>query len=67
MKKYCRIATEGGGGGTAVSSAVILEQSMGARNRVGVRLPHRPARLHRLAESIPGVNKSLQISSLVSA
>jgi hypothetical protein len=59
---------EGGGRNvTAVPSAAILEQSMGARNRVGVRLSHRPARLHRLAESIPGVLKSLKISSLVSA
>jgi hypothetical protein len=31
-------------------SAGILEQSMGARNRVGIGLPYRPARLHRLAE-----------------
>jgi hypothetical protein len=26
---------------------------MGARNRVGIGLSYRPARLHRLAESIP--------------
>ncbi len=32
--------------------AGILEQSMGARNRVGIGLTHRPAGLHRLAESI---------------
>jgi hypothetical protein len=31
----------------------ILEQSMGARNRVGIGLSYRPARLHRLAELIP--------------
>jgi hypothetical protein len=31
----------------------ILEQSMGARNRVGIGLSYWPARLHRLAESIP--------------
>jgi hypothetical protein len=31
----------------------FLEQSMGARNRVGIGLSTRPARLHRLAESIP--------------
>jgi hypothetical protein len=31
----------------------ILEQSMGARNRVGIGLSYRPARLHRLAGSIP--------------
>jgi hypothetical protein len=36
----------------ASSSAVILEQSMGARNRVGIGLSYRPARLHRLAEFI---------------
>jgi hypothetical protein len=32
---------------------VILEQSMGARNRAGVEYSYRSARLHRLAESIP--------------
>jgi hypothetical protein len=37
-----------------LSCAGILEQSMGARNRVGKGLSHRPVRLHRLAESIPG-------------
>jgi hypothetical protein len=36
--------------------AGILEQSMGARNRVGIGLPYRPARLHRLAESFFGIN-----------
>ncbi len=35
------------------ASAGILEQSMGAGNRVGIGLSYRPARLHRLAESIP--------------
>jgi hypothetical protein len=30
----------------------ILEQSMGARNRVGIWLSYRPARLQKLAESI---------------
>jgi hypothetical protein len=34
-------------------SAVILEQSNGARNRVGIGLSYRPARLHRLQETIP--------------
>ncbi len=48
--------------------AGILEQSMGARNRVGIGLSYRPARLHRLAESIslesiPGLLKSLKIPS----
>jgi hypothetical protein len=33
--------------------AGILEQSMGARNRVGTGLQYRPDRLHRLADSIP--------------
>jgi hypothetical protein len=33
--------------------AGILEPSMGARNRVRIVLSYRPARLHRLAESIP--------------
>ncbi len=32
------------------SSAGILEQSIGARNRGGIGLSYRPARLHRLAE-----------------
>jgi hypothetical protein len=40
--------------------AGILEQSMGTRNRVGIGLSDRPARLHRLAESIPGLHKSLK-------
>jgi hypothetical protein len=31
----------------------IFEQSMGARNQVGIGLSYRPARLHRLAEFIP--------------
>ncbi len=35
--------------GCSIVSAGILEQSMGARNRV----PYRPARIHRLEESIP--------------
>jgi hypothetical protein len=35
------------------SNAGIIEQSMGARNQVGIGLSYRPARLHRLAESIP--------------
>jgi hypothetical protein len=37
----------------AENSAGILEQSMGARNRVGIGLSYRPAWLHVLAESIP--------------
>jgi hypothetical protein len=38
-----------------VSCAGILEQSMGPRNREGIGLWYRPAKLHRLAESIPGL------------
>ncbi len=34
-------------------SAGIFKQSMRARNRLGIGLSYRPARLHRLAESIP--------------
>ncbi len=33
--------------------AGIFKHSMGARNRVGIGLSYRPARLHRLAELIP--------------
>jgi hypothetical protein len=33
--------------------AGIFKKSMGARNRGGIGLPYRPARLHRLAELIP--------------
>ncbi len=33
--------------------AGIFKQSMGARNREGIGLSYRPARLHRLAEFIP--------------
>ncbi len=36
-----------------VNRAGIFKQSMGARNRVGIELSYRPARLHRLAEFIP--------------
>ncbi len=35
------------------SCAGIFRQSMGARNRVGIGLSYRPARLHRLADLIP--------------
>ncbi len=35
------------------SCAGILEQSMEARNQVGIGLSYRPSRLNRLAESIP--------------
>jgi hypothetical protein len=39
------------------TSAEIFKQSMGARNRVGVGLLYRPAKLHSLSESIPGLQK----------
>jgi hypothetical protein len=41
--------------------AGIIERSMWARNRGGICLSYRPARLHSLAESIPGLLKSLKI------
>ncbi len=44
--------------------AGIQEQSTWARNRVGIGLSYRPARLHGLAESIPGLLRSLKIPSL---
>jgi hypothetical protein len=37
---------------------------MEASNRLGMGLLYRPARLHRLAESIPGLLRSLKIPSL---
>ncbi len=51
-----------------VTSAGILEQSMKARNRVGIGLSYRPARLHRPGgidplESIPGL-QSFKIPAL---
>jgi hypothetical protein len=36
-----------------VTSAWIFKQSMWARNRVGIGLSYRPARLHSLAELVP--------------
>ncbi len=45
--------------------AGIFRQSMGARNRVGIGLSYRPARLHKLVESIPGLHKSLKIPALI--
>jgi hypothetical protein len=44
-------------------SAGISEQSMGERNQVVIGLSYWPDRLHRLAESIPGLFKSLKIQS----
>jgi hypothetical protein len=51
------------------SCAGIFKQSMGARNKVGLWLSYRPARLHNLAEigfleSILGHRKSLKIRVL---
>jgi hypothetical protein len=37
---------------------------MGASNQLGIGLPQRSTRLHRLAESIPGLLKSLKIPPL---
>jgi hypothetical protein len=36
-----------------VAGAGIFKQSLGARNRVGIGLSYRPARLHSLAKLIP--------------
>jgi hypothetical protein len=55
---------------SVLSCAEIFKQSMGARNRVGIGLPCRPARLHSLAELVPslesilGLLKSLKIRTL---
>ncbi len=43
IPKYC----------TVLFRAGIFKESMGARNRGGIGLSYRPARLHRLAELIP--------------
>jgi hypothetical protein len=54
-----------------VSCAGILEQSTGARNRVGIGLSHHPPCYigwrNRSFESIPGLLKSLKIPSLPSS
>jgi hypothetical protein len=51
-----------------VYSAGMFKQSMKTRNRVGIGLSYRPARLHRLAvdsfESNPGLLESLKIRAL---
>jgi hypothetical protein len=47
-----------------VACAGTFKQSMGAWNQVGIGLLYRPARLYGLAESIPGLLKSLKIPSL---
>jgi hypothetical protein len=36
-----------------LTCAGIFKQSKGARNRVGIGLSYRPARLHSLAELVP--------------
>ncbi len=37
----------------SLASAGIFKQSMGARNRLGIGLSQRPARLHSLAQLVP--------------
>ncbi len=44
---------------------ILNNLCMGARNRVGKGIPYRPAMRHRLAESIPGLLKTLKIPSLL--
>jgi hypothetical protein len=44
--------------------AGIFKQSMGARNRAGIGLSYWSARLHKLAESIPHLRKTLKVPSL---
>jgi hypothetical protein len=39
--------------GVERASAGIFKQSMGARNRVGIGLSYRPAKLQSLAELVP--------------
>jgi hypothetical protein len=41
------------GANEGLTCAGILEQSMGARNRIGKGLSYPPARLERPAESVP--------------
>jgi hypothetical protein len=36
-----------------INRAGIFQQSIGARNRVGIGLSYRPARIHKLAELVP--------------
>jgi hypothetical protein len=50
-----------------VHRAGIFKKSMGTRHRVGIGLSYRPARLHRLAESIPGLHNRLKIRALYTA
>ena len=45
----------------STTRAGIFKQSMGPRHRVGIGLSYRPARLHRLAESIPGPHKHFKV------
>jgi hypothetical protein len=72
MKKGAANMGWGGGRGVAqlmVCRAGIFKKSMGARNRGGIGLSYRPARLHRLGEftleSIPGLHKRLKIRAQV--
>ncbi len=55
--------------GVATTQCWYFKQSMGARNRVGIGLSYRPARLYSLAELVPwnrflGPLKSLKIRAL---
>ncbi len=43
-----------------VFCAGIVEQSVGARNRLGIGLSHRPARLHRLSETFLAISKKFK-------
>ncbi len=47
-----------------VPRARIFKQSVGARNRVEIGLSYGPARLHRLAKSIPGLHNRLKMLAL---
>ncbi len=53
FKRSSEIDSKGSVPPAYVASTEILEQSMGAENRVGIGLSYRAARQHRLAESIP--------------
>ena len=52
----------GAGGGECCTLSWNFETIHGARNRVGIGLSYRPARLH--SWSIPGLNKRLKIRAL---
>jgi hypothetical protein len=67
---FCRLMAPGQAQCVEAYRAGIFKQSMGARNREGIGLSYRPARLHRLAElmpweSIPRLIKTLKIRPLL--